>query len=132
MSLAFIPVYIEYFGIEAHGLIGLFGVLQAWLALLDMGMTPVLVREMARFTGGALSAQSVRDLLRTIEVIALLVSVLVVSGIALSAQWIATSWLKAEALPTAVVAQACTIMGTLTALRFAEGVYRSAMVGLQR
>ena len=67
MSLAFIPLYIKYLGIEAYGLIGLFAVLQAWLVLLDMGMSPTLSREMARFTGGHHSPQSIRDLLRTLE-----------------------------------------------------------------
>ena len=51
MGLAFIPVYIHYLGVEAYGLIGLFAVLQAWLALLDMGLTPTLAREMGRYTG---------------------------------------------------------------------------------
>jgi hypothetical protein len=49
MSLAFVPLYIKYLGIEAYGLIGIFVMLQAWLTLLDMG---ALGREMARFTGG--------------------------------------------------------------------------------
>ena len=39
MSLLFVPGYIQYIGIEAYGLIGLFAMLQAWLGLLDMGMT---------------------------------------------------------------------------------------------
>ena len=69
MGLVFIPLYIKYLGIEAYGLIGIFALLQAWLALLDMGMRPALGREMARFTSGAHNAQSIRDLLRTIEVI---------------------------------------------------------------
>lgn len=45
IGLVFIPVYIRYLGIEAYGLIGLFAVMQAWLVLLDMGMTPTLTRE---------------------------------------------------------------------------------------
>ena len=61
MGLVFIPLYIKYLGIESYGLIGLFGVLQAWLSLLDMGMTPTLSREMARFTAGTHSAASIRE-----------------------------------------------------------------------
>jgi hypothetical protein len=95
-------------------------------------MTPALGREMARFTGGSHTTQSIRDLLRSIEIIALGLALLFVGGVALSANWIATSWLKADVLPTAVVAQAVTIMGGVSALRFVEGVYRSAIVGLQR
>jgi len=132
MGLAFVPLYIKYLGIEAYGLIGLFAVLQAWLSLLDMGMTPTLGREMARFTAGTHSNESIRDLLRSIEIIAVGVAVLIAGGVALGSDWIATSWLRADVLPGEVVAQAFKIMGLVTALRFLEGVYRSALVGLQR
>ncbi|MBB1077123.1 oligosaccharide flippase family protein [Rhodoferax sp. 4810] len=132
MGLAFIPLYIKYLGIEAYGLIGLFAVLQAWLSLLDMGMTPTLNREMARFTGGSHSAIFVRDLLRSIEVVALGIAVLVGLGIWAASEWLASDWLRAEKLPITTVAQAFAIMGAVTALRFVEGIYRSAIVGLQR
>ncbi len=132
MGLAFIPLYIKYLGIEAYGLIGLFGVLQAWLVLLDMGMTPTLNREMARFTGGTHSATSIRDLLRSIEIIGLGIAMLIGLGIWAASAWLASDWLHAEKLPVDTVAQAFSIMGAVTALRFVEGIYRSAIVGLQR
>ena len=132
MGLAFIPLYIKYIGIEAYGLIGLFAVLQAWFSLLDMGMTPTLSREMARFTGGGRTAESIRDLLRSIEIIGLGIASLIVGGVALGSNWIATSWLQAENLPVDVVAQAFVIMGLVAALRFVEGIYRSCIIGLQR
>lgn len=131
MGLAFIPLYIKHLGIEAYGLIGLFTLLQAWLSLLDMGMTPTLGREMARFTGGIHSAQSIRDLLRSIEVIAFVIAVFIASFIALSANWISNSWVQAESLPSDVVAQAFVVMGIVSAIRFMESVYRSSIVGLQ-
>jgi O-antigen/teichoic acid export membrane protein len=80
MGLAFIPFYIKYLGIESYGLIGFFALLQAWLSLLDIGMTPTLEREMARLTGLAHSAQLIRDLLRSIEVIAFAIAILIASG----------------------------------------------------
>lgn len=132
MGLAFVPLYIEYLGIEAFGLIGLFAVLQASLGLLDMGMTPTLSREMARFTGGAHSAQFIRDLLRSIELIALSIAVLIAGVVALCSHWIATRWLTPEGLPVHVVAQAINIMGLVIGLRLVEGIYRSCIVGLQR
>lgn len=132
MGLAFIPLYIKYLGIEAYGVIGLYAVLQAWLSLLDMGMTPTLSREMARFTGGGHTAESIRDLLRSIEVMAFGIALLIAGGIAFGSTWIATHWLTAEKLPVEVVAQAFAIMGLVTALRFVESIYRSSIVGLQR
>lgn len=132
MGLAFIPLYIKYLGIEAYGLIGLFGVLQAWLSLFDMGMTPTLNREMARFTAGTHSSSSIRDLLRSIEFIAISIAMLLGLSIWAASGWLASDWLRAENLPLDTVAQAFSIMGAVTALRFVEGIYRSAIVGLQR
>ena len=132
MGLAFIPLYIKYLGIEAYGLIGLFVLLQAWLGLLGIGMTPTLGREMARFTGGSHTAESIRDLLRSIELITFGIALLIAGGIALGAEWIATDWLQAENLPIEVVAQAFTVMGVVTAFRFVESIYRSSIVGMQR
>lgn len=132
MGLAFIPLYIRYLGIESYGLIGLFGVLQAWLSLLDMGMTPTLSREMARFTGGGHTTSSIRNLLRSIEMVVVAMAVLMMLGVGLSATWLANSWLRVESLPISIVAQSFVIMGVVTALRFIEGIYRSSIVGLQR
>jgi O-antigen/teichoic acid export membrane protein len=132
MGLAFIPLYIRYLGIEAYGLIGLFGMLQAWLGLLDMGMTPTLNREMARFTGGTHSATSIRDLLRSIEFIALGIATILGLGIWAASGWFASDWLRAEKLSTHTLSQAFSIMGAVTALRFVEGIYRGCIIGLQR
>jgi O-antigen/teichoic acid export membrane protein len=132
MGLAFIPVYIKYLGVEAYGLIGIFAVLQAWLTLLDVGMTPTLGREMARFTGGAITVQQLRDLLRSIEVLTFALVATVALVAIISANWIATNWLNPDTLSPDVVAQALAVMGLAVALKFAEGIYRSSLVGLQK
>ncbi len=132
IGLAFIPLYIQYLGMEAYGLIGLFAVIHAWLTLLDMGMTPTLNREMARFTAGAHSPKSVCDLLRSLEIICFSIAVLIVLGVWAASGYLASDWLKAEKLPTAVIARALSIMAFVVALRFVEGIYRGSLFGLQR
>ena len=132
MGLAFIPLYIRYLGIEAYGLIGIFALLQAWLSLLDLGLTPAISREMARFTGGGHDPQSIRDLLRSVEIATLTIAALIAVGIWLSSGWLAATWLHAEKLPIDVVAQALTVMGMVVALRAIENVYRGSIIGLQR
>jgi hypothetical protein len=132
INLAFVPLYIKYLGVEVYGLIGLFLVLQTSLSLVDMGMTQVLGREMARFVAGARSTQSIRDLLRSIEVITIGIAVLIASGIALSANWIAISWLQVESLSVYDAAKALILIGLVTAIRFMENIYHSSIIGLQR
>jgi O-antigen/teichoic acid export membrane protein len=132
MSLAFVPVYIRYIGMEAYGLIGLFTVLQAWMILLDMGMKPALTREMARFSGGGVDVQHIRDLLRTVEVLAIgLASSAAIAVWALSG-WLAAHWLKTQELDLHDVAIAISLMGLVASLRFLEAIYVGSVVGLQR
>lgn len=132
MSLAFIPLYIKYLGVEAYGLIGLFALMQTLSRLLDMGMAPTLGREMARFSGGSSSTESILDLLRSIEMLVAVIALLIILGVGLGSSSIASSWLQSEILSSQVVARAIVIMGLVLALRFVESVYRSAIVGLQR
>lgn len=132
IGLVFIPLYIRYLGIEAYGLIGFFIVMQAWLVLLDMGMTPTLNREMARFSTGAHTPQSIRELLRSLEFVVITLGVL--SGFVIwgASGWLASDWLRADELPVSTVAQAIAIMGGVAVLRLIEGIYRGALLGLQK
>lgn len=67
IGIVMVPLYVRYMGVEAYGLVGFFALLQAWFQLLDIGLTPTMARETARFQGGATDALSLRRLLRTLE-----------------------------------------------------------------
>ena len=132
MGLAFIPLYIKYLGVEAYGLIGFYAVLQAWLTLFDMGITQTLNREMARFSAGAHTPQSIHDLLRSLEVISVALAIVICLLVWLSSTFIATHWLNAQLLSGGEVASAIALMGFVIALRFIEGIYKGALLGLQK
>lgn len=132
MALAFVPLYVKYLSVEAYGLIGIFAILQAWLGLLDLGLRPALLREMARYTGGAYHVQRIWNLLRSIEIVALAMAVIVVSGVWAVSQWLATDWVQAGQLSRTTVAQAFTLMGVVAGLQFVESMYTSSLAGLQR
>lgn len=132
MGLLFIPTYIRFLGMEAYGLIGAFTVIQAWFVLLDLGMTPTLNREMARFGAGVHTAQSISDLLRSIEVICYALAALSAVVVYAASSYLASAWLKPEQLSPAVVGHAISVMGVVVALRFCEGIYRGSLFGLQQ
>ena len=52
IGIVMVPLYLKYMGAEAYGLVGFFAMLQAWFQLLDMGLTPTMSRETARYRGG--------------------------------------------------------------------------------
>lgn len=132
MGLAFIPLYIKYLGVEAYGLIGFYAVMQAWLTLFDMGITQTLNREMARFTAGIHTPQSIHDLLRSLEIISVVLAVLMCVLVFGVSTYISEHWLNVQKLSTDEVAIAVVLMGFVIALRFIEGIYKGALLGLQK
>jgi O-antigen/teichoic acid export membrane protein len=132
MSIAFVPLYIKYLGIEAYGLIGVFSILLGWLTLLDMGMTPTISREMARFSGKAHTNQSILDLLRSVEVIAIVLAILIYFGVYIFSEWLASAWINSDTIEKSVIINAIIIMGFVAALKFVENIYKSAIIGLQK
>lgn len=126
------PVYLFYMGTEAYGLIGFFTMMTAWFQLLDIGLTPTMAREAARFRGGAISADTLRALLRALEIVFGSVSLIGAAVMVLLAHTIATDWLRVQHLPVAEVAQAVMFMGLAVPLRWMSGLYRGVVNGFER
>lgn len=132
IAIAFLPLYISYLGIESYGLIGFFATLQAWLFLLDMGLSPTLNREMARFSAQLHTAQSIRNLLRSMEVVYAAIAILLAALVASLSTWTASDWLRPQTLSTETVSQAIALMGLVISFQWMGTLYRSALLGLQR
>lgn len=126
------PVYLSYMGQEAYGLIGFFTVMSAWFQLLDIGLTPTLTRETARFRGGAISVNTLRSLLRALELIFGTVSVAGGAAMVFLSREIATHWLNVEHLSVNSVALSVALMGMTIPLRWIAGLYRGVVNGFER
>lgn len=130
-GILMVPLYVRYMGIEAYGLVGFYAMLQGWFMLLDMGLTPALSREAARFNGGATSALDLRRLVRSLEGV-----FVAVGGIALLAMIAATdvtarNWLKVEVLELSEVRNAIALMAAIVVLRWICGLYRGLINGFE-
>ena len=131
MGIAFTPVYIYYLGIEAYGVIGVFALMQSWLYILDMGITPTLNREMARFKGGGHTSQGICNLVKSLELIYLLIALTISLVFAFSRVWLSIHWLNINSLPINEVVNALAISGIVISIRWFSGLYRGAITGLQ-
>ena len=127
-----LPLYLKYMGAEAYGLVGFFTMLQAWFNLLDMGLTPTVARETARFRGGATDALSYRRLLRALQLIFFAVALLGGGAMFVFSGLIADGWLKVQTLPLAQVQLALQLMAVGVALRWMSGLYRGCISGSER
>src|SRR5947207_15935736 len=99
IQVACIPLYIKFMGIEAYGLIGFYLVLQATLQVLDLGLSPTMNREMARYSVLPEKAGEARDLVRTLEVGYWLIGAVIGATILITARLIATRWIRAGSFP---------------------------------
>jgi O-antigen/teichoic acid export membrane protein len=132
IGVVMLPFYIKYMGAEAYGLVGFFVMLQAWFQLLDMGLTPTMTRETARFQGGGTDALSLRRLLRALEIIFIGVAIVGAIFLIASASTIAEHWLKVQQLSLVEVANAIKLMAIIVAMRWICGLYRGTINGFER
>lgn len=132
IGILMLPMYLKYMGSEAYGLVGFFAMMQAWFQLLDMGLTPTMSRETARYRGGITDALSLRRLLRALEGIFIGVAIAGALAMIAGAGAIASEWLKVEQLPQDEVRHAIMLMAVIIALRWMCGLYRGAINGFER
>jgi O-antigen/teichoic acid export membrane protein len=126
------PFYLRIVGAEGYGLIGFFIVLQAAIAVLDLGMSGTLNRQMARGAAGSMDPAAMVNLVRCLQWVYGPLCVLI--GIVLTAGsgWIAGQWLHAPATADPHLDRAVRLMGLAVATQFPIVFYSFGLAGLQR
>lgn len=132
IGILILPLYIRYMGAEAYGLVGFFTMLQAWFTLLDLGLTPTIGRETARYHGGSMTSLAYRQLFRALSFIFLMIALIGGLLLWLLAELIASRWLQTNELPITEVVLAVKIMAISVALRWMGGLFRGVITGSER
>ena len=132
VGILIMPFYLGHMGAEAYGLIGFFSVLQAWLQLLDAGLSPSLVRAVAHQQGADLADRHSGRLLRSFEIIFLPLASVCCIAMYLGSDWIAVRWLNAKELSTQTLIECICLMGIVIALRLYSTLYKSGIQGLEQ
>ncbi len=131
-SLAFVPIYIKLMGVEVYGLLGIFISLSALLALLDMGLSATLSRELSRLSVIENSEQESRNLVRTFEVVYWGIGIVLGIIVIILAPLITRYWINSTNIPSETIEQALLIMGILLASQWPSAIYSGGLRGLQR
>lgn len=132
IGIIMVPVYLRYLGAEAYGLVGFFTMMQAWFQLLDLGLSPTLARETARYKGGAVTPLELRNLFRALECFFWATAGVAAVVVVLCSDWIAGHWLQVQELPVERVKMAVVLMGLTVPLRWTAGLYRGTVNGFER
>ncbi|PHN44339.1 Membrane protein involved in the export of O-antigen and teichoic acid [Pseudomonas syringae] len=132
VGILIMPFYLGHLGAEAYGLIGFFTLLQAWLQLLDAGLSPSLVRAVAHQRDTPASKQYLGRLLRSFELVFLPMAMFCALLVCIASPWIAAHWLNANTLQPDTLTHCITLMGIIIALRLYSTLYKSAIQGLEQ
>jgi O-antigen/teichoic acid export membrane protein len=128
----FVPLYLQFLGMEAYGLIGFYSTLLGVLVFADLGFTATLNREMARLSASGGSCAEMRDLLRTYESIYLFISLVLSLFLCGLAPLIAEHWLRSQLLPQDQITSALRLLGVAIGFQLPAGLFTGGLMGLQR
>ncbi|MDQ3181852.1 MAG: oligosaccharide flippase family protein, partial [Acidobacteriota bacterium] len=132
LSIIFVPIYLHFIGVESYGLIGVFSSIQAFIILLDFGLSPTLNRELARLSALADQSQQMHDIKRTLEIPNWICAVFIALLLCALAPLIARFWVQPKDLSVEVVTQAFIILGVNIAIQFSVNFYIGGLMGLQK
>ncbi len=133
IGIAMVPFYLQYLGAEAYGLVGFFALMQSWMALLDMGLSPMLSREVAKIKSNSNDVEKLqfKNLLHSLEFMFIIISIILSVSIVFFSDWIAQSWLHVGNLNVQSVAYCISLMGVIIGLRFITTLYNSGISGAE-
>jgi O-antigen/teichoic acid export membrane protein len=130
LTLVILPFQVRMLGMEAYGVLGFVASLQVLFNILDLGLGPTVIREMAADVTGRRS--QTRALVQTLS--AVYWSIALALGIALagSAHWLGTRWLRSEELPVETIVMAMRLIAVSILLRWPVALYVGMIAGAQR
>jgi len=131
LSIILVPIYVKLLGIENYGLVAFYATLASALAILDVGLSASIIRQVAIYKTQSTNEKKLKNLIFTVEVLNWLIAIVVGIGIVALSNPIATHWVMAKDLPVNTIQHCVMLMGAIFAFQFPASVYDGAMVGLQ-
>ncbi len=106
--------------------------LQGMVQVMDLGLSPTMNREMARYSVQPEKADEARDLVRTLELGYCLIGLMIGVVLVTASPWVAAHWIKPSGIPVAGVRHALMLMGILAALQWPVSFYQGGLLGLRK
>lgn len=132
LSIALVPFYLHYLGLEGYGLVGFFSMLVALLGVFTKGLGAALQREFARRDMLPEGRRSLRRLLRTFELVYWAIGTILGLGLIAFSGFVAIEWVRLDTIPPTTVRVCLLLISLRIALAFPNAVYQATFVGTQR
>lgn len=132
LTLLVLPAYLGLLGPESYALIGVSQTVMAWAMLLDAGLSPVLMRDMARLGSGEADEAEVHSFVRSLDWICLAIVLIFCTLAVLTRDWWAVGWFRTDPRHTAMIGQSVALIIAFSVLRWGGSLFRSGLMGLEK
>jgi O-antigen/teichoic acid export membrane protein len=132
VNLACVPIFLRVLGVRGYGLIGVWALLETFANLLDLGLSPTMIREMAASSRDHESADQIRDLVRTLELGYWGIGTIIAATVALAAPLIARDWLHSGSVGAGNLYWIIVLVALLIFCRWPMSFYGGGLSGLER
>lgn len=127
IGIVILPLYLRYMGAETFGLVGFFTLVQSWIQILDMGMSPTLSREIARLKNYPQEHGRLVTVVNSLETLFVVLALIIGASLYLSRGLVASDWLNFTTLSVSTVSSAVGIISIIAAMRWFSSINRSGI-----
>lgn len=127
IGILILPMFLNYLGSEPFGLIAFFALLQSWLKLLDLGMSPTLAREVAYLRMHSNLSMQLRSVVRSLEVVFIVIAIAILLITFLFRNLISARWLHSNYLDLQTISICVGIVSIIISVRWIGSFYRSGI-----
>ncbi len=131
VGILFVPLYINYIGIEAYGVIGAFNGITTFLWLFDFGITTNINREMSKFYEQE-DKRELLDVKKTLEMVCYGLSGLIAVFLSGFIALLAFYWFNSDRFTPAYLFSVLAILAISLVLQFPIAFYTGGLLGLNQ
>jgi O-antigen/teichoic acid export membrane protein len=112
--------------------VAFYGTLAGALAMLDLGLSTAISRQVAILNSQKNKEKEMNDLVYSVEIIYWIIAVCIGLLIVVLSNLIAVYWVNSKDLPVHTIQKTVMLMGGVFAFQFPASIYNGAMVGLEK
>lgn len=131
MGILMVPIYLGYLGIEVYGLFGFFASLNAAIALLDMGFSQTITREVSKVMEGDERKRHLSELIKSYEVLYWASGILIGALLISLSPLIVKYWIVVDGSFSGNIYTLLIIIAVTIVIQWPSAVYGATLTGLQ-
>lgn len=132
LTLVFVPIYIEFIGVESYGVVGIYTSIVGAIFLFDFGISNIISKELSQRLATNHCKKSTIDFLLTIEIIYLLIGLFLGSIIWIFSSLIVEYWITIHVVSDAELIFSLKLIALAVATQWPHSFYTSALFGRKK